>query len=381
MRQLAFSFVLIACALSAQTKKILISNADPDILKELQSASPQAQVISVTPDTLTQQIADADAFIGEIKPEQVRAGKKLKWVQIMSAGVERVLHLSGGNDLRDSNIILTNNQIVQGPEIADHAMAMLLMLSRGLNIFVAHRQQEMWQGGPMDGIELQRAQCRGDRRRRHRNSRSPVRAWAFGMNVIGVDPEDIPYMPVRSSASSSRTSSMKCCPRPMWSSSPRRTRRKSHKMMGPQQFELMKKGSLLHRRQPRRHLRHGGLVKALDGKQLAGAGVDVTDPEPLPKGHPLWKFDNVVITPHIAGRSDKDRARMVGTIKENIRRFVDGQAADQRGRQTEGILTPIQSPKPTAPKGLTFNAAQFVYLLQPLTVLLPKERNVYVPTY
>jgi phosphoglycerate dehydrogenase-like enzyme len=66
------------------------------------------------------------------------------------------------------------------------------------------------------------------------------------------------------------------------------------------------------------------LVKALDSKRLDGAGVDVTDPEPLPKGHALWKFDNVIITPHIAGRSDRDEGRMVETIKENIRRFVAG---------------------------------------------------------
>jgi len=66
------------------------------------------------------------------------------------------------------------------------------------------------------------------------------------------------------------------------------------------------------------------LIKGLDSKQLAGAGVDVTDPEPLPKGNALWKFDNVVITPHIAGRSDKDNARMVGTIRDNIIRFCDG---------------------------------------------------------
>jgi phosphoglycerate dehydrogenase-like enzyme len=52
--------------------------------------------------------------------------------------------------------------------------------------------------------------------------------------------------------------------------------------------------------------------------------VDVTDPEPLPKGHALWRFNNVVITPHIAGRSDRDYERMVGTLKENIQRFVDG---------------------------------------------------------
>ncbi len=52
--------------------------------------------------------------------------------------------------------------------------------------------------------------------------------------------------------------------------------------------------------------------------------MDVTDPEPLPKGHPLRKFDNVIITPHISGRSDRDAARMFGTIKENFRRFIDG---------------------------------------------------------
>jgi len=65
-------------------------------------------------------------------------------------------------------------------------------------------------------------------------------------------------------------------------------------------------------------------VKALDSKRLAGAGVDVTDPEPLPKGHPLWKFENAIITPHVAGRSDEDNARMVGTARENIKRLAAG---------------------------------------------------------
>ena len=48
------------------------------------------------------------------------------------------------------------------------------------------------------------------------------------------------------------------------------------------------------------------------------------DPEPLPQRHPLWKFENVIITPHIAGRSDHDRERMVHTVRENIQRFVEG---------------------------------------------------------
>jgi D-2-hydroxyacid dehydrogenase (NADP+) len=98
----------------------------------------------------------------------------------------------------------------------------------------------------------------------------------------------------------------------------------SHKMLGPKQFGDMKQGSYFIA------VSRGGLydlnslVQALDSRKLAGAGVDVMDPEPLPKGHALWKFENAIITPHIAGRSDKDRARMVGTIRENIRRFADG---------------------------------------------------------
>ena len=65
-------------------------------------------------------------------------------------------------------------------------------------------------------------------------------------------------------------------------------------------------------------------MKALDSKRLAGAGVDVTDPEPLPKNHPLWKFENVMVTPHVAGRSQNDRARMSQVVKDNIVRFVEG---------------------------------------------------------
>jgi phosphoglycerate dehydrogenase-like enzyme len=95
-------------------------------------------------------------------------------------------------------------------------------------------------------------------------------------------------------------------------------------MRGAREFKLMKPKSYFIAVSRGGIYDMGGLVKALDIKRLAGAGVDVTDPEPLPKGHPLWKFNNVVITPHIAGRSDRDYERMVGTLKENIQRFVDG---------------------------------------------------------
>ncbi len=322
MGRLLVLSALCVFAVSGQTKKILVSNSDPTLLKELQSVSSKVQITPVTKENVMQEIGSADAFIGEITPEMVRAGKNLKWVQVMSAGVERVLHLSGGNDLRDSKIILTNNKVVQGPEIADHAMAMLLTLSRALPTYIANRQQETWRGRPYQGIEL--------------NGRTAVvigvggigtqiavRANAFGMNVIGVDPEDKPFMPfLKKVVKPDQLDEVLPEADVVFISAPHTPL--SHKMMGPHQFELMKKNSYFIA------VSRGGLydlnslVKALDSKQLAGAGVDVTDPEPLPKGHALWKFDNVIITPHIAGRSDKDRARMVGTIKANIERFAEG---------------------------------------------------------
>lgn len=322
MHRSLVALCLCACALNAQTKKILAINTDQATLGILQGASSKARIVAVTPDTVMKEIGDADAFIGEIKPEYVRAGKNLKWVAIMSAGAERVLHLSGGNDLRDSNIILTNNKVVQGPEIADHAMAMLLTLSRGINTFIAHRQQELWQGRPYGGIELngKKAVVIGVG---GIGMQIAIRAAAFGMEVTGVDPEDRPYMPfIKKYVKPDQLDEVIPEADVVFISAPHTAQ--SHKMMGGKQFDMMKKNSYFIAVSRGGIYDMPGLVRALDSKRLAGAGVDVTDPEPLPKGHPLWKFDNAIITPHIAGRSDLDRGRMVGTITENIQRFVDG---------------------------------------------------------
>jgi phosphoglycerate dehydrogenase-like enzyme len=67
------------------------------------------------------------------------------------------------------------------------------------------------------------------------------------------------------------------------------------------------------------------LVAALASGRLGGAGLDVTDPEPLPAEHPLWTADNVVITPHIAGRNSDAARRTMIIARENLRRYVQGE--------------------------------------------------------
>ena len=66
------------------------------------------------------------------------------------------------------------------------------------------------------------------------------------------------------------------------------------------------------------------LVRALESGQVAAAGLDVTDPEPLPKGHPLWTL-NTIITPHSAGQSPGGRRRAEELFRENLRRFAAGE--------------------------------------------------------
>jgi phosphoglycerate dehydrogenase-like enzyme len=322
MKRLIVLGLVCATALVAQPK-ILVGGGDSELARQLQSATSQAKVTAVNDANVMQEIADADAYIGDITSAQVRAAKKLKWVGVMSAGVEGVLFPKDGtSDLRNSNIILTNNKIVQGPEIADHALAMLLMLSRNLDVLYRNDQQQIWNPRSFHGIELngKTAVVIGVG---GIGTQIAIRANAFGMNVIGVDPEDKPFVPfLKRVVKPDQLDDVIPQADVVFISAPHTP--KSHKMMGPHEFELMKQHSYFIAVSRGGIYDMNGLVKALDEKRLSGAGVDVTDPEPLPKGHPLWKFENVVITPHIAGRSDQDAARMVGTIKENVRRFVEG---------------------------------------------------------
>ena len=317
------ALALLSVALcGAQQLKILVAGQNPETIADWQTASDKVKLMRVSSETAMDEIADADAYIGNISPELVKAGEKLRWVQTLSAGVERVLHKSGSDALANSDIVLTNNQIVQGPEIADHAMALLLAHTRFLPTYMQRQSEENWQGRPytlvelngknalivgMGGIGLQIA----------------IRAWAHGMNVVGVDPEDIAYLPyVDKIVKPDMLDSVIGDADVIFMAVPHTPA--SHKMIGPSQFDAMKQGAYFIAVSRGSTYDLNALVKALDSKKLAGAGVDVTDPEPLPKGHALWKMDNVIITPHIAGRSDMDRGRMLGIVKANIQRFADG---------------------------------------------------------
>ena len=330
MRRLVLLISMFAVALGAQTKKIVLMGGDPVLLKDLQSVTTKVKIVSVTKSNVMEEVADADAYIGNIAPAEVRAGKKLQWVQIMSAGAESVLFKSGGNDLRDSNITLTNNQIVQGPEIADHALAMLLMLSRGLNKFYKNQQQELWQPRPYPGIELRDKTALvigvGGI-----GTQIAFRCWAFGMKVLGVDPEDIPFMPViQKVVKPDQLDEVLPLADVVFISAPHTPM--SNKMVGKKQFELMKQNAYFIAVSRGGIYDMDGLVKGLDSKHLSGAGVDVVDPEPLPKGHPSVEVRQC--DHHAAHRRTlRPGSRAHGRYHQDEHRTVRRwQAAGQRSR-------------------------------------------------
>ena len=323
---------LLTCALGwAADKKIVIGGSsswwvyeDEAIADFRKAAGNRADVvIARTPDALAAEIAEAHGVIGSVSKDLFAQAKKLEWVQTTSAGVEAYTFWP---EFVSSDVTLTNCKIVQGPTIADHAMAMLLALTRGMTGYIAKREKQEWKRSREDtahlteladmtavvigvgGIGTQIAQ----------------RAHAFGMTVIGVDPKDIPPQPaVQRIVPPDRLDEVLPVADVVFVAAPHTPQ--TERMIGSRQFDLMKRGAYFIVVSRGKLYDKRALVKALDSKKLAGAGLDVTDPEPLPKGDSLWEFDNVIITPHIASQALGSNRRRVAVITENIRRFAHGE--------------------------------------------------------
>ena len=309
--------LLGATLLSAQ--KIVLTGLGADMIPELKTIAPGATFVAADSSDVVQKVADADAVIGTFSEDIFRAGKKLKWVHTYSAGVDPYRY----PDFLKSDITLTNSKIVQGPEIADHAFALLLALTRGLNGAIANRTKEEWPRQGYKAIEL-RGKTAVIIGLGGIGTQIAERAHAFGMTVIGVDPKEIPLMSAVSKVvPPDRLDTVVPLADVLFLAVPHTP--ESENMIGEKQFQSMKKDSYFIAVSRGKIYSQPALIKALDERRLAGAGLDVTVPEPLPKGNALWKFENVIITPHIATVSDGILARRQELVRDNVGRFVNGE--------------------------------------------------------
>jgi phosphoglycerate dehydrogenase-like enzyme len=306
----------------ADRLKVLVPAMTPEQIAELTAVAPQAELIVCRDGhEAVARAPGAVAAYGFITRELLAAGKDLRWVQQGSAGVE---HLVAIPELVEGDVVLTNMQRVLAPEIADQALAYLLSFTRGLVPFILGRSSEEW-GSPgpaavfdeLDGKTLLVIALGGI------GSQIARRARGFGMRVLATDPKVL-EKPEFVEELHRPDAFARLLPRADVVASAVPLTSQTRKMIGAGEFAAMKRGVILI------NVSRGGvvdtdaLVAALQSGQVAAAGLDVTDPEPLPKGHPLWR-QNVIITPHTAGQSPGGRQRSFVLFKENLRRFACGE--------------------------------------------------------
>jgi phosphoglycerate dehydrogenase-like enzyme len=280
---------------------------------------PEIDFVIVPRESVLPAIGTADAFVGPPTPELIgAASSRLRWVQTQGGGIEDALFPS----LRDSPIVLTSAKIIKGPAMGDHAMALLLGLTREIWRGVESRRTEVWSNRHWKPVELhgKTALIVG---LGGAGTQIAERAFASGMRVMAVDPKDIPMM-----RAVERLERVEALPDLLpladvvFIAAPLTDR--SVGMFDDRIFGLMKRGAYLINVSRGALVNTDALVRALRNGRLAGAGLDVIVPEPLPRGHPLWKMTNVILTPHLAGTSDIGATRRTQLVIENARRFARG---------------------------------------------------------
>lgn len=319
---LCFAF---ACAkLHAENVKILVSETFAEGMQSLVKQYPELEIVSFSSsEEALSEIGDADALVGltAVHPvgEFLKAGKKLKWLAHGSAGVEETL---SDPYVRNADFILTNMKIIQGPQIADHAMALLLNFTRDLK----HFNKEMETGWHREA-DLPMIQLRGKTMLvvglGGIGTQVAERAFAFGMHVIAVDPKDIPYMrAVDYVGKPDELNELLAQADVVVNCTPHTP--ETEKMYGPLQFSLMKDDVYFINVSRGAIVDTDALTAALKSGKVRAAGLDVVDPEPLPNDHPLWSMSNVTITPHLATLSDGRIEQYQQAFNDNVARFMSG---------------------------------------------------------
>ncbi len=307
-----------------QPKRIVIPTLSPARLAELKQVAPEIEFIEVrTAAEAAKRAVDADGVVGFCTKEIVQAGKQLRWIQVGSAGVDQYLEIS---ELVKGPVTLTNTSRIYGPEIADHVFAMLLCHTRGLRQTLPVQLNEAaWRKPkPEDMPQELRGKTMLVVGLGGIGTEVARRAHAFGLRVMALDPKGMDR-PDFVFSLDNPDKLMERLPQAdvIVVSCPQTPETRG--LFGPEQFKAMKPTAYFI------NVARGGIVKldalveALEKKTIAGAGVDVTDPEPLPTGHALWKLPTVTITPHTAGQSPEGLDRQWRLWRENVRRFAVGE--------------------------------------------------------
>jgi len=305
-------------------QQVLVWNVAPQAVPALQAAAPGVELLLAKDAKEATALAkDADAVLGFCSAELLAAGPGIRWIQSYSAGVERCVAIPA---LRERNVLLTNMQRIAGPVMAEHVLALMLAYTRGLYFYIPEQQAARWtrelppphrmlalEGKTvlvvgLGGIGVEVAK----------------RASALGMRVTAIrasgrdGPPFVSYVGLPEELGKlAAEADFIVNTAPL---TPATTG-----MFDAKFFAAAKPGAYFVNVGRGQSVVQSELVAALKSGRLGGAGLDVTDPEPLPTDSPLWKMPNVIITPHVSAQSDVDDDARFAIVAENLRRYVAGE--------------------------------------------------------
>jgi phosphoglycerate dehydrogenase-like enzyme len=302
-------------------------------------AGPMAVVNADDEEQAFRHMGDADAFFGKITPRLLAAAPLLRWVQAPTASLEHYLF----PELAAHPCVLTNMRGLFSDVIADQVMGYIICFARNLHVYVLQAAAGRW--APVGGEAARVGFASGpgavnDIDRAHRHLADATlgvvglgaigrevarRAAAFGMRIVAVDPRPVErppevaaLWPVEELPELLRQSDYVAIAAPHTPQSAAMFRRP--------QFRQMKRDAYLINVGRGAIVVLDDLVAALEAGEIAGAALDVFETEPLPPDHALWRMPGqVILTPHVAGDSPRIAERHLGTLLDNVGRFVRGE--------------------------------------------------------
>ena len=296
----------------------------PDAVSWLKEVAGDAEiVVAPSRQAMVDMLEGADVLLGMCTDASLKAGKSLRYILNYTAGVDRCVSspLALQRDL-----LVTNMKRIYGPGIAEHTIAMMYSLTRKLHAWHERQLEEYWDRSAVKRTDMWEVQGRtmlvvglggiGTEIAR--------RASALGMKVIATrnssrkGPAFVSYVGLADELLKlAAQADVVVNATPLTS--------KTRGLFNKTFFSTMKKGAYFINVGRGKSVVTDDLVEALESGHLGGAALDVVDPEPLPQGHPLWTTPNVIITPHISAGSDAQMNRFWLLVRENLRRYVNGE--------------------------------------------------------
>jgi phosphoglycerate dehydrogenase-like enzyme len=296
----------------AVSRKIKVTDASQMVMAEMQGDNSKKEELDAL-------LAEAEVLFGFIPPKSIiPRAPRIKWFQATSAGVDR----HQGTEIWNSQVIITGVSGIHATPIGEFVMGLMLMFAKNTPLSFKMKQTREWQrymSGTLRGKTV------GIIGLGHIGGEVARLSKAFGMKVIATRRSAKAAGKAKNVDLLLPTSRMKellgqsdyvAVTLPLTPETKHIIGEVELKAMKPTGYIMnIGRGSLIDQE---------ALIKALEEKRIAGAGLDVTVPEPLLKESKLWDFDNVILSPHISGGMEDYMLRATELFCENLKRYMAG---------------------------------------------------------